>query len=125
MVALMFMYAGSVLPFAWGIGHLFPTNAVVRDFGAISDDNRRTITKEWMNEGVTLIFLGVLVALVTFIDPFSAVAKAVYWSACIFLNVLSLISLFTGYRNSFIAFKLCPFIFTGSSVLIIAGSSLR
>ena len=37
------------------------------------------------------------------------------------LNILSMVSVFTGFRNSFLAFRLCPFVFTGSSILIVAG----
>jgi hypothetical protein len=79
---------------------------------------------EWIIEGVALVFLGVLVAFVTYLDSGSLVTHAVYWMSFGALNILSLVSLFTGFRNSFIAFKLCPFLFTGSSLLIVAGSLL-
>ena len=76
---------------------------------------------EWINEGATLIFIGVLVATVTFLDPNNMISQAVYWLAFIMLNILSLISLFTGFKVNFIPFKLCPVIFTGSSILILLG----
>ncbi len=38
------------------------------------------------------------------------------------LNVLSGISLFTGFRVKFLPFKLCPVIFTTSSLIILVGS---
>jgi hypothetical protein len=116
------VYLGSLLTFGWGVAHLFPTRNVVRGFGEISADNRRIITMEWIAEGVMLIFIGVLVALVTYVDRSSMVSQAVYWASFGALNVLSLVSLFTGSRNSFVAFKLCPFVFTGSSLLIVFGS---
>ncbi len=116
------VYIGSLLTFSWGVAHLFPTRNVVRGFGAISADNRRIIAMEWIAEGVMLIFIGVLVALVTFVDRSSMVSQVVYWASFGALNVLSLVSLFTGFRNSFVAFKLCPFVFTGSSLLIVFGS---
>jgi hypothetical protein len=53
--------AGAVLG-VWGVAHLFPTRNVVNGFGAITQDNRRVITMEWINEGATLIFIGVLIA---------------------------------------------------------------
>jgi len=37
------------------------------------------------------------------------------------LNALSLVSLFTGFKVNFVAFKLCPVIFTGASILILLG----
>ena len=79
---------------------------------------------EWINEGVTLIFIGVIVALVTWLDEFGVASGIVYWSTFAVLNTLSLVSLFTGFKNSFIAFKLCPLSFSGSSILIIVGSYL-
>lgn len=116
------LYIGSFLPITWGIAHLFPTQHIVRGFGEISPDNKRIITMEWINEGVALIFIGVLTALVTFVDRHSPVSPIVYWASFSALNALSLISLFTGFKVSFLPFKLCPLIFTGSSILIVIGS---
>jgi len=117
-------YIGAFLTSSWGIAHLFPTSNVVSGFGDISADNRRIIAMEWITEGVFLIFIGVLVALVTYLDHSSPISHAVCWAAFCALNTLSVVSLFTGARNSFIAFKLCPYIFTGSSILIVIGGSL-
>lgn len=117
-------YIGSFLAFGWGIAHLLPTRNVVTAFGEISTDNRRIIAMEWIAEGVALIFVGVLVAIVTYLDRSSVISRAVCWTSFGALNTLSIVSIFTGFRNSFIAFKLCPTIFTGSSILIVIGSSL-
>ena len=121
MNANFLLYLAAFLTAAWGIAHLFPTKNVVKGFGAISLDNRRVITMEWINEGATLIFIGILTAAVTLVDPTSLVAHTVYWLAIIMLNALSIISLFTGFRVNFLPYRLCPIIFTGSSILILAG----
>jgi len=121
---MILIYIGAFFLMAWGVAHLFPTQSVVKGFGDISMDNKRIITMEWIIEGVSLIFIGVIVALVTAIDYTSLVSKSVYWAAFIMLNALSLISLLTGFKISFIPFKLCPVIFTTSSILILAGSFL-
>jgi hypothetical protein len=105
----------------WGIAHLFPTKNVVAGFGDISEDNKNIITMEWLVEGVALIFIGVLVAMVTIIDPISAVSRAVCWLSFGMLNLLSVISLLTGFKVDFFTFKLCPVIFTGGSILILLG----
>ena len=115
------VYIGAGFTTLWGVAHLFPTKNVVTDFGDISTDNRHIITMEWIVEGVALIFIGVLVATVTIVDAASPVTRAVYWLAVIGLNVLSVVSLFTGVKVNFIMFKLCPVIFTGASVLILLG----
>jgi hypothetical protein len=118
------LYIGSFLLFGWGVAHLFPTRNVILGFGEISADNKRIIQMEWITEGVALIFIGVLVAIVTYIDRTSSVSRAVYWTSFGVLNVLSLVSMFTGFRNSLLVFKLCPVIFTGASILIVIGGSI-
>jgi hypothetical protein len=63
------LYPGTFLVSFWGIAHLFPTKSVVKGFGDISADNRKIITMEWIIEGVSLIFIGALIAATTYIDP--------------------------------------------------------
>jgi hypothetical protein len=118
---LTLLIIGSVLLVGWGIAHLFPTGNVVKGFGEISEDNRNIIRMEWINEGAILIFLGALVAIIGLTDPTAMAARAVYWAVFAFLNVLSLISIFTGFRVNFLPFKLCPIIFTSSSILVLLG----
>jgi CHASE2 domain-containing sensor protein len=118
------LYLGAVLPILWGISHLSPTASVVRGFGEISLDNKRIITMEWIYETATLVFAGVLVGVATIIDHEASVATAAYIVSFGLLNVLSLISLFTGFRIDFLPFRLCPVIFTGSSILILLGALL-
>jgi hypothetical protein len=124
MNAIFLLYLASFLTAAWGVSHLFPTRNVVKGFGDISLDNQRVITMEWINEGATLIFIGVLTAAVTLVDPASAVAHTVYWLAIGMLIVLSIISLLTGFKINFLPYRLCPIIFTGSAILIFLGMTL-
>lgn len=118
------LYLGAFFTFAWGVSHLFPTRSVVKGFGEISPDNRNIITMEWIVEGVSLIFIGLLVAVVTLVESDSTLARWVYGMCFVELNVLSIVSLFTGFKVNFLPFKLCPLIFTGSSILILLGSLL-
>ena len=117
----VFIFLAALLSVMWGVAHLFPTKNVVKGFGDISRDNQRVITMEWINEGATLIFIGALIAAVTLVDPASGVARTVYWLAIVMLNALSIISLFTGFKVNFLPYRLCPIIFTGSSILILVG----
>ena len=125
MTGTILLYISSVMVFGWGVAHLFPTKNIVREFGVILTENKLILRMEWIIEGVALIFIGVLAGLVTYLDIDNPVSSAVYW--CVFgvLNVLSLVSLFTGFKHPFIAFKLCPYIFTGSSLLMIIGYLIR
>ncbi len=108
----------------WGIAHLIPTKGVVKGFGDISTDNKRILIMEWVNEGATLIFLGLLTAFITYLDPESRVSYYVYAIVTLFLLVLSVISLFTGFKVNFLPYKLCPLIFTSTAVLIYIGANL-
>ena len=117
----LIIYIGGMIPLIWGIAHLFPTKSVLKGFGEISDDNKNIITMEWIIEGIALIFIGAIVIGVTIIDMSSAVSSFIYISSFIVLNVLSLISFFTGFRVNFLPFKLCPIVFSTSSILIILG----
>lgn len=124
MVSQILLYLGSFFIVFWGIAHLFPTKNVVTGFGEISIDNKRIITMEWIIEGIALIFIGSINALVTLIDYASIISRAIYLSSSFALIILALISLFTGFKISFLPFKLCPVIFTASAVLILVGGFL-
>lgn len=124
MINQVLAYIGAAFVILWGTAHLFPTKNVVTGFGDLSPDNRHIITMEWIVEGVALIFIGAVVAAVTFVDAASPVSRAVYWVTFIGLNVLSVVSLLTGFKVKFILFKLCPAIFTTASVLILLGAYL-
>jgi hypothetical protein len=115
------LYLGALLPFVWGIAHLFPTRSVVAGFGGITQDNRRIITVEWIVEGVALIFIGVFIASVTMIDPGGAVSSTVYLLSALALFSLAIVSAFTGFRVRFFPFKLCPFLLTAAGLCLLVG----
>ena len=118
------LYSGSAFISFWGVAHLFPTRSVVSGFGEIAVDNKRIITMEWIIEGITLIFIGSINAIVTVIDHTSSISLAIYLSSVVVLVVLALVSFFTGFKISFLPFKLCPVIFITSAVLILLGGFL-
>ena len=122
MLNKIFLIIGAALPVVWGIAHLFPTTSVVKGFGDISLDNKRIITMEWILEGVALIFVGLILAAVTYVDYTNAISNLIYTISFLFLNILSVVSIMTGFKINFIPFKLCPIIFTGSSIMILLGN---
>lgn len=119
------LFIGGALTLLWGISHLFPTSGVIKDFGNISFDNKMIITMEWITEGMTLIFLGILTTIVTMIDSKSRLSKTIYVSISVMLFALSILSLFTGFRVNFLPYKLCPLIFSTSAILILIGNQLK
>jgi hypothetical protein len=114
----LLLYLAAALTGVWGIAHLFATRGVVKGFGALSADNRRIITMEWIVEGVALISTAAFVASATAVDPGAAVSSAVYAVALGTLVVLAVVSLFTGFKVAFLPFRLCPVIFGVSAALI-------
>jgi hypothetical protein len=118
------LYLGGVITLLWGVSHLFPTKSVVKGLGEISEDNKNIITMEWIVEGVALIFIGFIVIGVTIIGTAGVVTLFIYYSSAGCLIVLAVVSVFTGFRINFFAFKMCPYLFTISALLIILGNSL-
>ena len=116
------LYVSAALTGAWGVAHLFATRGVVAGFGEISTDNRRVVIMEWIAEAVALISTATLVALTTVIEPQSDLSSAVYSVAIGTLLTLAVVSLFTGFRIAFLPYRLCPFIFGLSALLIAVGA---
>jgi hypothetical protein len=119
---ILVMIGGS-LNILWGIAHLIPTGSVVEGFGDISIDSKRIILMEWINEGLTLIFLGILVILITALSYKNLTSrKIVFISTSTMLIAMAVLSLCTGFQIDFIPYKLCPAIFLISSLLILQGA---
>jgi hypothetical protein len=118
------LYLGAILTVIWGISHLIPTRNVVTGFGDISEDNRNIIMMEWIVEGVSLIFIGALVGVLTYIGPLGGLSKAAYAVVAAGLLALAIVSLFTGFKVKFLPFRLCPFILTISAALVFVGGVL-
>ena len=76
---------------------------------------------EWIIEGIALIFIGSINAIVTAIDHSSPIFLVVYLSSVVVLIFLALVSFLTGFKISFLPFKLCPVIFLTSAMLILIG----
>jgi len=119
------LYIGSGIILFWGIAHIVPTWSVVKGFGDISPHNRRIITMEWLAEGLTLIFIGVLVVLITFYyDPTNVISQLAYRVCAGMLVLLALLTLLTGFRTKIIPMKLCPAVKILAATFLILGSAL-
>jgi len=77
---------------------------------------------EWINEGLTLIFIGAIVLIIAFINNISPLNTYINVAVIIMLVFMAILSLFTGFKVNFLPFKLCPFIFMTSALLILIGS---
>ncbi|MFA5079404.1 MAG: hypothetical protein WC541_07965 [Dehalococcoidia bacterium] len=123
MVRKVLVIIGGSLSILWGIAHLIPTGSVADGFGATSVDNKRIILMEWINEGLTLLFLGTLVILIAVFNYSNLKSRRiVFIAAAVMLIAMAVLSLCTGAQIDFIPYRLCPVIFTVSAVLILQGA---
>lgn len=123
MMSNALLYIASAIIILWGIGHIIPTKSIVAGFGAVSRDNRLIITMEWIAEGLTLCFIGVLVLTVTiFGETQSLVSGIVYRVSAAMLLIMAVLTLVTGAKTSIVPIKICPFVKTVVAILFIVGS---
>jgi len=116
---------GSLVITLWGIAHFLPTRSIVNGFGSISLDNKRILIMEWVAEGVTLCFIGVLVFLVTsFAGPQNLVSTLVYQAAAWMLVVMAGLTFITGAKTSITPIKICPLVKSIVAILFFLGSAL-
>jgi hypothetical protein len=125
MLATIMLYTGSVVITLWGIAHIAPTKSVIAGFEPLTADNRRILTMEWVSEGLTLCFIGVLAFCVTVMVPRDSAGSLLTLRGCaVMLLVMALWTLGTGGRTSIVQFKICPVVKTAVAVLFLTGSAL-
>lgn len=105
----------------WGVAHVFPTGSVIQGFGDISRDNQRIVRMEWLNESLTLLFIGILNIVTALINTGIYFQNTVHLLSAVMLFAMAILSLFTGARINFLPFRLCPVIFSVSAALFILG----
>ena len=124
-MSVLLAYTAAALTGLWGIAHLIPTHNVVVGFGKLSKDNQLVLAQEWIAEGITLIFLGILTGLVTALGRVTnPVVAAVYGLAAAMLLVMAALTALTGARGSVVFFKICPLVKTAAAVLLLASIAL-
>jgi hypothetical protein len=116
-------YIAAGLCGVWGIAHIAATKAVLGGFGPLTLENERILTMAWVGSGLTLVFIGVLVLLVTLpLFDTSTVAWLVYQACAGMLIVSAIIMLRTASRTPVIAMKLCPVVQIAAAVLLVLAS---
>ena len=124
-MGLILIYVSSVIITGWGIAHLVPTRKVINGFGQLSIDNKRIITMEWIAEGLTLCFIGLLALSVAVSGQYrDQVAVIVYWALSAMLLIMATLTSLTGARTSVVFFKICPVVKGFCALLLILGTLL-
>jgi hypothetical protein len=125
MTGEMMLYIGSIVIILWGIAHIVPTKSIINGFEPTSEDNKRIITVEWIAEGLTFCFIGLLVLSITISGGSqNPVSFYVYRISAAMLFIMAGLSLLTGARTSIVPMKICPFVKTIVAILFFLGSVL-
>jgi hypothetical protein len=91
----------------------------VAGFGAISAYNRLYVIQEWVAEGLTLVFVGVLAGLITWQGGPANPTGALVLRACAAMAlVIGLWTAVTGSRTPVLPFKLCPVLMAVAAVCL-------
>ena len=119
------IYVGAGIITVWGIAHIVPTKSVVCGFGQISKDYKRIITMEWIAEGLTLCFIGLLVLFITVTGGTrNPISLNVYRASALMLVVMAILTAFTGARTSIVPIKICPIVKIIVAILFFLGTYL-
>ncbi len=122
-MATALAYVGAAVITAWGVSHIMPTPSVVAGLGEASLTNRRILAMEWVAEGFALVFLGVLAAAVTLVEPPpNPVTLAVYRLAAGMLLVMAAWTAMTGARTPIVPIKICPFVKSAVAGILLVAS---
>ena len=116
MTADIVPYVGSSVIMLWGIAHIIRTRHIVRGFEPTSVDNRRIMTMEWVAEGLTLIFIGLLVFFARF---FYGGCPLTYPMCALMLLVMAAWTALTGGRTSDAFLKISPVVETIVAILFL------
>ena len=124
MLGLILRVVGCVVLLLWGLIHIVPVRSILRGFGHLSAENRRIVVMTWVNEGLSLCFIGALVGLITYYGMLGrSFENLLVLASSGYLLATALLSLATGARNPSIWMKLCPWIKAASAALLIVSTT--
>jgi hypothetical protein len=90
--------------------------------GAISADNGRIITQEWLAEGITMWGIAAFVIAATAVTGTGDIRAGVYRVAAGLLVAVGVLTALTGARTRVVWFKVCPWVMTGGAALLLTAS---
>ena len=125
MISNILIYSGTLLTIIWGIIHVIPNKKVMAAIGKKNWEMQEIVFMEWILEGITLIFIGILVFLVnTFGEGPNVACHIVFRVSAAMLASMATWTLITGAITSFRPLKFCPFVKLIAGTMIFFGSYL-
>jgi hypothetical protein len=115
-------YVAAAVVAVWGLAHMIPTRQVLAGFGAISADNGRIITQEWLAEGIAMWGIAAFVIAATAETGASDIRVWVYRIAAWLLVAMGVLTALTGARTRIVWFKVCPLVMAAGAALLLTAS---
>jgi hypothetical protein len=117
------VYIGGAVLVAWGAAHVIATRSVLSLYGELSTDNRRVWVMEWVAEGFTHIFVGLLLVILTALEGAAAPGSAVVYRSCAaFELVLVGWTAATGARTPYVWYRICLIVLSVVAGLLLIAS---
>jgi len=125
MIRDILIYTGAFLTIAWGIIHSMPNKKIMAAIGKKNWEMQEIVFMEWILEGITLIFIGIIVLLVNAFGECPNIAcHIVFRASAAMLATMATWTLIIGAITSFRPLKICPFIKLIAGTMIFFGSYL-
>jgi len=121
-MSLLLLSIAAIIISLWGIGHFIPTRNIVDGFGELSQDNRRILVMVWTAEGLTLIFIGILIGSVAFWGNDVETFRLVLRLCTGMLLAMAALSILTGARTAILPMRLCPVVKVIVATLVLIGT---
>jgi hypothetical protein len=125
-ISSLLVYIGSFVIFAWGVSHIIPTNSVVKSFELNEIDQRRILKMEWVSEGLTLCFIGILSTVVNIYGNENIILKnAILICLSGMLFVMAAWTQLTGAKTNIIPIKICPIVKSAVAIIFIISIAMK
>jgi hypothetical protein len=111
-----------ILTMAFGIACLLRTGAIKKDFKVILKGLQKVLTIALVGQGLTLIFLGLLVVVLALSGERDHIARSVSNMCGAMLLVLGIVTGATGGQSEYILFRIGQFVQVVAAILIFAGN---
>ena len=139
MIYAILLSLGAILLLSCGSIHIFLTKSIISGFNNMSEENKKITFMEWIVEGLTLYFIGILVLIITLSGLSEEfVSKILFGASFILLLIMTILSLMTVINLRIddltlqpnikkiikVHFTSCPIIRFTSGILFLLGSFL-
>jgi hypothetical protein len=95
MIGQILLSLGAIFIISCGTIHIFLTKSIINGFNIIGEQKRLTFM-EWIVEGLTLYFVGILILIVSFSGLYQEfLSKILLWASFLLLLSMTVLSLMT------------------------------